>query len=410
MRMWIMTMILALAEISVAAVPSEGKVNELVDSFSRAAAWTKQAAVVGKSEYTGTDERESGEARRIVHEFRRFRDGNRIDYRALTYSLDASGQKDLSSELELRKLAMPGASLTYGKEIARPPRSVDFSKLPEEAKTAFDDVSFNENLGTFLDGRVRGSQLGTIDLVSIFEEHVSQTTVREETIGKTACYVLEATVAGVQYRAWLSRDKDFNCVRYEIEHKERQDFTDKDGRPFSSFQKRCDLTEFKQIDGTWVPVQGTLTTTITRQDGSRVVNVISTNRQQVELRPDFDKLGAFLLNDIPDGTRIGAIGEWANTGVEFEWRGGKIVPRFDETLIQRIEEEMRATPERGRPATAPPQAKPAPVPGRIESNPAKPSPPNSTGTKFLGLGIAAAVVVLAVIVAVVIARSRRQTR
>ncbi|MBA7678783.1 hypothetical protein ES703_87061 [subsurface metagenome] len=83
-----------------------------------------------------------------------------------------------------------------------------------------------------------------------------------------------------------------------------------------------------------------------RTDGSTLDAIFHEKMSNVVWNPDFESMGAFKMDKVPDGTRvIYKVNDLHKTGVKFHWQGGKIVPNVDEEIIEqidRITEELMA--------------------------------------------------------------------
>jgi hypothetical protein len=75
-----------------------------------------------------------------------------------------------------------------------------------------------------------------------------------------------------------------------------------------------------------------------RADGNTLDAIAQEKMSNVVWNPDFESMGAFKMDKVPDGTKVAY---WANglhkTGVKFHWQGGRIVPNVDEEVIDEID-------------------------------------------------------------------------
>ncbi len=83
-----------------------------------------------------------------------------------------------------------------------------------------------------------------------------------------------------------------------------------------------------------------------RTDGNTLDAIAHEKMSNVVWNPDFESMGAFKMDKVPDGTRVAYFANGLNkTGVKFHWQGGRIVPNVDEEVIEqidRITEELMA--------------------------------------------------------------------
>ncbi len=90
-----------------------------------------------------------------------------------------------------------------------------------------------------------------------------------------------------------------------------------------------DDVQFRTVDNRSIPTAGKLSITHFMSDGSRRVFLAKFHRQNIDLHPDFGKLGAFKV-DLPENTTLFfADGPRASSGMGYEWRGGKVVADDD---------------------------------------------------------------------------------
>jgi len=83
-----------------------------------------------------------------------------------------------------------------------------------------------------------------------------------------------------------------------------------------------------------------------RIDGNTLDAIAHEKMSNVVWNPDFESMGAFKMDKVPDGTRVVYFANGLNkTGVKFHWQDGRIVPNVDEEVIEqidRITEELMA--------------------------------------------------------------------
>jgi len=73
-------------------------------------------------------------------------------------------------------------------------------------------------------------------------------------------------------------------------------------------------------------------------DGSTLDAIFHEKMYNVVWNPDFESMGAFKMDKVPDGTRvIYKVNDLHKTGVKFHWQGGRIVPDVDEAAIEQID-------------------------------------------------------------------------
>jgi hypothetical protein len=62
-------------------------------------------------------------------------------------------------------------------------------------------------------------------------------------------------------------------------------------------------------------------------------------RKNVNFNPDFEAMGAFIM-DVPNGTSVSFLDNRQHSGVQYEWRDGKVIPNVDETFLDLLDDEI----------------------------------------------------------------------
>ena len=104
------------------------------------------------------------------------------------------------------------------------------------------------------------------------------------------------------------------------------------------FSYTMDDIHFEKYEDIWIPTATMADITIKFEDGRVVHSKNSIRKEQINLKPDFKALGAFVL-DFPDGTRAFDLDN-PDTSIQYEWRKGKLAVCADKEKIG--EEKMRS--------------------------------------------------------------------
>ena len=144
-------------------------------------------------------------------------------------------------------------------------------------------------------------------------------------IGGVECYVIEATHKdGFEYNYWIDPKHDYQVAKY-VSHK-------KAGSGDGSFPVDTDFkqivlfSDFKKIDGKWIPMKTTvLSNTSNKQVGNAVKAKNIHKKTRVILNPDHDALRSFVPDDVTNGATVVLIKEGQRITGKFVWQNGHVV-------------------------------------------------------------------------------------
>lgn len=154
-------------------------------------------------------------------------------------------------------------------------------------------------------------------------ENVSVQEEMEE-INGTAHYVIDADTGNGKYRIWLNPEKGYNFTKAELRKKEGDAYNYGPLPPDNNYLFLMENTEFREIDGVWVPVKASMEYNKKLQNGGHAGEKINYEITSISINPDHDTLGSFLTDDIQNGAKV--IVKEAK-GAEYVWRDGKPVPK-----------------------------------------------------------------------------------
>lgn len=150
--------------------------------------------------------------------------------------------------------------------------------------------------------------------------------VGQETIDNTPCYRLQAETPYGTIAVWIAPEKGYNALRLTWTSGDNDtvfpDGTLLKDSPLEESSLLMDSIEVQEIDGVFIPVSGRLIGVEKRRDRTVETHSFRVTFAQVDLKPDFEALGAFKVL-LPDGTPIG---DRDHPGVNYEVIGGKLVP------------------------------------------------------------------------------------
>jgi len=188
----------------------------------------------------------------------------------------------------------------------------------------------NPNFGGPLFGKVNGSNYKDVaDLLSESSDlHIHD---KKENIDGMDCLVLEGTSKYGKVTAWISPEKGYNVIKWIYEKESYHLYDDAmistKWPEVESGQRIFNLKEFHEIinenNTIFVPKLAYFTHTTKFHDGTKKVSKFEYRTSDIQLKPDFEALGAFKI-DLPDGIRV------LNKdfpSVKFIWEKGKPVRR-----------------------------------------------------------------------------------
>ena|GEM_PF-5195059 len=255
----------------------------------------------------------------------------------------------------------------------------------------------------FAGGFLSGMVLGDNDNIGAILKN-STTTISDtmETVGQNPCHVLESRPENGHYKVWIDPAHGFN-IRKAVITREPGDihFGSKlpkgltiKGRQFVKRQIELDKIEIQNIEGRHIITSGTMVCTDFFTDGSKDCQYWEAERPNIQLDPDFEKLGAFVMDGIPEGTPVE---NEDFPGIAYMWNGREAIVDAGLEVIDQIDNIIAAektrppfptnlTPDANQPGQSP---RPQPNTPPQEFPVAAPSPGRPALTWLL-LGAAAA--------------------
>jgi len=156
----------------------------------------------------------------------------------------------------------------------------------------------------------------------------------KEEISGNPCYVIEAKCAHGYYKVWIDPENGYNFRRLIV----RKSANDLSGdKPLSEvsvmreFEEELTISRIAQVAGFYVPMVGHMEVRGRNAKGREEHFTLDVERSNIDLKPDFDALGAFRMG-FPDGTDITD----EETGIVYLWQQGRLVPRDVETIAKGV--------------------------------------------------------------------------
>jgi len=144
------------------------------------------------------------------------------------------------------------------------------------------------------------------------------------------CYVIEGRGPGGHYTIWIDPAHGFSVRKAKVEKKLGDLYggtaigarTVNKQRRFIGCLIELDNVEIKEVAGRYVPVSGTLVHSLEYSDGTTKQIRYSSRRSNIQFNPDFEAMGAFVMDGIRDGESV-YIGEM--TKVRYVWSNGRFI-------------------------------------------------------------------------------------
>jgi hypothetical protein len=150
-----------------------------------------------------------------------------------------------------------------------------------------------------------------------------------EPVNRVPCLVVEARRThdntDIQYTLWLDPAHGFNIARADVR------VSPKGERLAAVF--RLNQVEFRQVDGIWVPVSAEADSWgRNTHDGSTVSSRIHVRITAIRVNPKDSPGNAFTLNDVPDGSQVGLVGDAHHSG-RFTLQNGRYVDAAGNVML-----------------------------------------------------------------------------
>ena len=194
--------------------------------------------------------------------------------------------------------------------------------------------------GSYLDGFL-------VDNINIVETMLkSNNTIRDkkESILGDECFVIESDSQNGHFILWVDENAGYNIRKAIIKLNSNALYSSKSlskNAPKGNIKHnipKLDMVELElkdvkilKIEGNYIPVAGTLIRTNTYDNGKINRVQYTTNREDIQLNPDFDKLGAFVMDGIPNGTRVY---NQEMQGIRYIWQDGKAIIDENKEIIE----------------------------------------------------------------------------
>ncbi len=220
-----------------------------------------------------------------------------------------------------------------------------------------DQFRASQTLGGFLEGRFwHQTQEDWVDVL----EKAREVSVQPggESIRGASCQVITAKTPYGDYTLWIDPNRGYCITQAEItvasedlawgQPLAQQRFGLESQIRMSRIEMKIEDVEIEKVGDWWFPMKGTCSTRVFYSDGTMELMRTQVQRSNVEWNPDFEAMGAFVM-DLPDGTPV----EYAEyPGIAYEWEKGKVVTAVNQSLIDALDAASKQLAGEGAPGMA----------------------------------------------------------
>ena len=278
-----------------------------------------------KVETTVTSNQQDFDSEIYVHE--KCWDGERMDAKITTYHM--LGEK--------KKVDMNSRSIWTGKQYQH------MQKFSEEgggqiSMSISDHLPKNKVLGLTRGGSFLWGTIFYHNIIEIIKESDSAKLHESmENIGGSKCYVIEGRTKFGHCKVWIDPSFGFNLRKAVVAQKAGDLEFGTSGKIISNNiaarKVIVDDVQIEKINGDFVPMVGTLVYTQLLKEGKPLKIDFRTKRLNIEFNPDFETMGAFVMDDVPDGTYVEHMDY---PGIRYIWLGGRAIVDIDLDVLDEI--------------------------------------------------------------------------
>jgi hypothetical protein len=168
-----------------------------------------------------------------------------------------------------------------------------------------------------------------------------------ETMGTSTCYVVDGSDQEQEYTVWVDPACGYNIRKlraiWKMPEKEFEALNSKRiarNRPIEVVnQVDIEVSRIQRIGGHFVPTDGSMTVTMSYDDGTHEKVVFTSRRSSVEFNPDFEAMGAFIMDGIPSGTPVFHADY---PGIHYVWGGDGPIVDTPLNAVEQIDAAMAA--------------------------------------------------------------------
>ena len=170
------------------------------------------------------------------------------------------------------------------------------------------------------------------------------------------CHLIEARTEAGHYRVWVDPAAGF-CIRKAVVNRGvgdilyGQSLPDQVGDvPRTQFETTISKVMIEQRGEHFVPVAADEVSVSRLKDGREMRTRVIAKRSDFQREPDFERLGAFKMDGIPNGTPVSPVKR--TDFLTYMWRDGRVVVDTEEAVTKLTDEAIDAERRDARPNDA----------------------------------------------------------
>ena len=156
-------------------------------------------------------------------------------------------------------------------------------------------------------------------------------------VGGTDCYVIEAGTNKGQYTLWIDPEHGYNLARAKLLIQEGDSLYETTAKKGEKYYTMLDNVKFKQVDGTWVPVEAEILYKWKIPGKYNYQGKIQFKVKEYQLNPDHDALGSFEPDDIQNGAKVRVLDRNQVVPITYYWKDGELIPNVDDAAIDQLQ-------------------------------------------------------------------------
>jgi hypothetical protein len=263
---------------------------------------------------------------------------------------DMKQDSSISSSTVIQTVVDSSRMISFESPEGIAPDSVAIRKVGSLGTRTFDSYWGN---GEVLNGQLSGQNGQTTP--EILETATTMAVKEEmEEVNGHKTWVLGADTPHGKITLWIDPECGYNPRRILLEqtgddiHNGKPLSTPPPPLPFGGvssrphsrmvrFEELADNIEIEKVNDVFIPVGCSTRTSEFYENGEETHLKSTHKRTHIDLNPDFDAIGAFVL-DVPNGTPVHDLDFQA---VSYVWQDGTYVPMVDEELVSAIQQESQ---------------------------------------------------------------------
>jgi hypothetical protein len=181
--------------------------------------------------------------------------------------------------------------------------------------------------GSFMSGFMMGDSQHVCNILK--QSGVAKLHAKTETVGDNACYMVEGKTQSGTYKIWIDPDSGFSVTKAIVNKQIGDLYYDRPITAKSSDKKVLIGHEISMSDVEvgktgeyYIPISANLIHKYKYSDGTTVQVTWSSTKSKIQLKPNFEQMGAFVMDGIPEGTRL-TVDE--RPGLDYIWADGRFL-------------------------------------------------------------------------------------